>query len=68
MLRLNTILFLFAAICKAGEFSPTRVSPCMKCPVGQYQPSEWSTSCEQCPTGTSTASLGATSRTECQGM
>jgi hypothetical protein len=56
------------ARCFAGFFSSTGLQPCSPCPLGSYQPSIQETFCFSCTAGTTTASTGAISSTNCSGF
>ncbi|XP_052226025.1 sushi, von Willebrand factor type A, EGF and pentraxin domain-containing protein 1-like isoform X2 [Dreissena polymorpha] len=53
------------AYCPPGEYSPTGLSPCAKCPSDSYQDSAMSRGCQSCPSGTRTPAEGATSKSSC---
>ena len=55
----------FAVGCPRGQYADK--DTCYLCPIGSYQDSSASVECKPCPSGTSTASQGAISLTQCKG-
>uniref|UniRef100_A0A914ZG05 Fibropellin-1 n=1 Tax=Parascaris univalens TaxID=6257 RepID=A0A914ZG05_PARUN len=51
--------------CPPGYFSASGLAPCRACAVGFYQPANASKDCIECGLGTTTASPGATSESNC---
>uniref|UniRef100_F1KPM5 Neurogenic locus notch protein 1 n=1 Tax=Ascaris suum TaxID=6253 RepID=F1KPM5_ASCSU len=51
--------------CPPGYFSASGLAPCRACAVGFYQPANASKDCIECGQGTTTASPGATSESNC---
>lgn len=41
------ILFILTEACEAG-YKRVGTSTCVKCPIGEYQPLKWQTSCLSC--------------------
>ncbi len=52
-------------ICSEGTFSFNGATSCMSCNIGQYQPNKGASNCLNCPTGTTTAAMASTSKTQC---
>ncbi|KAH3713155.1 hypothetical protein DPMN_072941 [Dreissena polymorpha] len=53
------------APCLPGEYSPTGLVPCAKCPSSAFQPVPSSIVCSPCPSGTRAPTEGATSVLNC---
>ncbi|XP_071097431.1 sushi, von Willebrand factor type A, EGF and pentraxin domain-containing protein 1-like isoform X3 [Haliotis cracherodii] len=53
------------APCPKGSYSSTGLEPCTKCPVGQYQELERSTTCKSCAEKEITPSVGSEQQSDC---
>ena len=53
--------------CDAGEQPNAAGDACEPCPLGTFQPNEYSLACLECADGTSTKEPGQTSGSACEG-
>ncbi|XP_046368445.2 uncharacterized protein LOC124143488 isoform X2 [Haliotis rufescens] len=53
------------APCPNGSYSDTGLEPCTKCPIGQYQALEGSTTCKSCAEKEITPSVGSEQQSDC---
>ncbi|XP_068719046.1 sushi, von Willebrand factor type A, EGF and pentraxin domain-containing protein 1-like [Montipora capricornis] len=53
------------AACQPGEYSPTGLINCIRCPVNTYQSLQRQQACQSCPGSSATFGIGATSISQC---
>ncbi|CAH1794302.1 unnamed protein product [Owenia fusiformis] len=62
----NSSVLCNIADCGPGLYRNVTENRCYSCPLGEYQPMKWQTSCMSCDSGYTTRSSGATLITQCE--